>query len=136
METRSIQSGNRCNAANLVQSVPLCSPTFFNDKQGLKKDRTGPNKVNVDCSFHMAVSSIVSNPSENVNRQTTSFTTTPTSYIKQPGSDKSIDNKQNIEISDLNGFRQRLLETGILERTSKLISSTRRQGSLSNYNSS
>ena len=32
METRSIQLGTRCNAANLVQSVPLCFPTFFNDK--------------------------------------------------------------------------------------------------------
>ena len=29
METRSIQSENRCNAENLLQSVPLCFPTFF-----------------------------------------------------------------------------------------------------------
>ena len=107
METRSIQSGSRCIAANLVQSVPSCSPTFFNDRQGLKKDSPGLSKANVHCSFHMAVLSMVSNPSENVNRETTSFTTPPTSSIKPPGSDKSIDNKQNIEISDLNGFRKK-----------------------------
>ena len=32
METRSIQSGKGRKAANLIQSVPLCFPTFFNDK--------------------------------------------------------------------------------------------------------
>ena len=44
METRSLQSGNGCNAVNLVQSVRLCFPTFFNDKQGLKRDSPGPSK--------------------------------------------------------------------------------------------
>ena len=132
METRSIQSGNGCDAADLVQSVPLCFPTFFNDKQGLKKDSPGPS---VDCSPHMAVSSMVPNPSENVNRETTSFATPPTSSIKAPGSDTSINNKQNIKISRLDGSRKMLLATGISERASKLISSTRRQGSLSNCNS-
>ena len=83
----------------------------------------------------MAISSRVPNPSENVNSETTSFTKPPTSSIKPPGSDTSIDNKQNIKISGLDSFRQRLHATGISERASKLISSTRRQGSLSNYNS-
>ena len=83
----------------------------------------------------MTVSSMVPNPSENVNRETTSFATPPTSSIKAPGSDTSINNKQNIKIYRLDGSRKRLLTTGISERASKLISSTRRQGSLSNYNS-
>ena len=64
------------------------------------------------------------------------FATPPASSIKPPGSDTSINNKQNIKISGLVGFRQRLLATEISGRASKLISSTRRQGSLSNYNSS
>ena len=136
METRSIQSGNGCNTASLLESVPLCFPTFFNDKQGLKKDSPGPSEKNVDCSSHMAVSSMVPNPSENVNRETTSFAAPSTSSSKRPGSDTFINNKQNIKINGLDGFRQRLLATGISERASKLISSTRRQGSLSNYNSS
>ena len=109
METRSIQSGNGCNAANLVQSVPLCFPTFFNDKQALKKDSPGSSKKNVDCSSRMAVSSMVPNPSENINREITSFVTPPTSSVKPPGSDTSINNKQNITISSLDGFWQRLL---------------------------
>ena len=37
---------------------------------------------------------MVRNPSENVNRETTSFTTPPTSSIKPPGSDSSINNKK------------------------------------------
>ena len=37
METRSIQSGNICNAANLVQSVPLCFPPFSMINKVLKR---------------------------------------------------------------------------------------------------
>ena len=136
METRSIQSGNGCNTASLLESVPLCFPTFFNDKQGLKKDSPGSSEKNVDCSSHMTVSCMVPKPSENVNRETTYSVTPPTFSIKAPGPDTSINNKQSITISCLDGFRQRLLAAGISERIFRLISSTRRQGSLSNYNSS
>ena len=66
------------------------SPAFFNNKQGFKKDTPGPNEKNVDCRSHMAVTSMVPNPSENVNRETTSFATPPTSSIKPPDSDTSI----------------------------------------------
>ena len=83
----------------------LCFPTFFNDKQGFKKDNPGPSEKNVDCSSHMAVSATVTNPSENVNRGTTSFATPCTSSIKRPGSDTSVNNKQNIKISGLDGLR-------------------------------
>ena len=88
-----MQSGNGCNGANLVQSVPLCFPTFFNDIQGLKKDNPGPNENNVDCSSHMVVLSMVPNPSENVDREITSFATLSTSSIKRPGSDTSVNKR-------------------------------------------
>ena len=65
------------------QAVPLCFPNFFSDKQGLKKDSPGPSEKNVDCSSHMAVSGITPNPSENVNREATSFATPSTSSINQ-----------------------------------------------------
>ena len=92
-----------------------------------------PSENNADCSSHMAVSGMAPNLSENVNKETISFATPPTSSIKPPGSDASINNKQNIKISGLDGFRQRLLAKVISQRVSKLISNTRRQGSLSNY---
>ena len=134
METRSIRSGNGCNA-NLVQSVPSCFPTFSNDKQGLKKDSPGPSAKNIDCRSHIAVSRMVPNPSENVNRETTSFTTPPTSSIKPPGLDTSINNKQNIKIGRFGQFQAKGACNSIFrERGSKIVSSTRRQGSLSNYN--
>ena len=127
METRSILSGNGCNAADLVLSVPLCFLNFLNDNEGLKKDIPRPSKKNVDCSSQMAVSGTVPNFSENVNTETFSFATPPTSSIKPPGSDTSINNKQIINISSLDGFRQRLLAGGISEMCFKLISSIRRQ---------
>ena len=129
MENGSIQSGNGCNATNFVQSVPLCFPNIFNNKQVFKKDSVGPSKKDVDCGCHMAVSFMVPNPFENVNRETTSFTTPPTSSIEPPGI-KNIDKEQSIRISCMYGFRQRLLETGISERASKLSSSSGRHGGL------
>ena len=122
----------QCSKSNPISTLMFFH--LFNDKQGFTKDSPGPSKKNVDCSYRMKVSSMVPNPFENVNRETTSFTTPPTSSIKPPGSDTSINNKQNIKINGLDGFRRRLLETRISETASKLISSTRRKGSLSSYN--
>ena len=45
-------------------------------------DSQGPGKKNADCSSHMTVSSMVPNPCEDVNRETTSFTTPPRSSIE------------------------------------------------------
>ena len=61
----------------------------------------------------MTVSGTVPNISESVNRETTSFTTPPTFSVEPPGSDAYINNKQNIKISSLEGFRQRLLDTEV-----------------------
>ena len=49
MESGFIQSNHGCNPINLVQSVPLCFPNFFNDKQDLKKNSSGPSKKSVGC---------------------------------------------------------------------------------------
>ena len=62
---------------------------------------------------------MVPNSSENVSKETTSFTTPPTSSIETPGSDTSINNEQNIKISGLNGFRPTLLEALILKHTQR-----------------
>ena len=79
---------------------------------------------------------MVPNPSENVITETTSFATPSTSSIQPAGSDTSINSTQKIRISGLDGFGQMLLATESSERASKPNSSTRRQRSLSNYNSS
>ena len=44
----------------------------------------------------MPVSSMVPNPSENVDRETTSFATPPTSSIKIPGPDISINKNETL----------------------------------------
>lgn len=90
----------------------------------------------VDCGSQTAVSNIVPKSSENVNKETISFTTPPTSSVEPPGLDTSINNEQIIKISGLDGVRPRLLEALISDRASNFISSTKRQGSSSNYNSS
>ena len=91
-----VKIGSCTMGSRLLQNFFHAPQTWrHNDKQGLKKDSPGPNENNVDCSSHMAVSGMVPNPSENVNRETTSFATPPTSSIKPPGSDTSINNKQN-----------------------------------------
>ena len=125
METRSIQSGNKCNAANLVQSVPHAFPPFSMINKVLRKIAQDQVKRVLIVAPTWQSQVLVPNPSENVNRKTTSFTTPPTSSIKPPCSDTSINNKQNIKISGLDSFRQRLLATGISEGTSKLFSNTR-----------
>ena len=67
--------------------------TFFNNKQGLKKDSPRQGEKNVNCSSRKTVSGMVPNPSENVNREISSFTSPTTTSIKPPSSDTFINNK-------------------------------------------
>ena len=60
MEIRFIQSGSGCNKATDPVST-IYFPTFFNDKQGLKKNSLGTNENSVDCSYYMAILSMVPN---------------------------------------------------------------------------
>ena len=80
----------QCNKFGPISTFMLS--TFFNDKQGFKKNSAGPSKKSVDCSSQIAVPSMIPNPSENVNRETTSFTTPPTSSIEPLGSNTPIKN--------------------------------------------
>ena len=90
-------------------------------KKRFKKDSSGPSNKNFHCSSHMTVSSLAPNLSENVSKETTCYTTSPTSSIEPPGSDTSINKEQNITITGLDGFRQKLLEAGISDSVSKLF---------------
>ena len=74
-------------------------PRFTMINKVLRKIAQGQVKRMFNCTFHMAVSSMVLNPSENFNRETTSFATPPTSSIKPSGSDTSINNKQTLRLA-------------------------------------
>ena len=112
---------------------------FFNEKEGLKKDISGPSEKNVDCSSphgslkygtQTLLRTAIGKPHHPhllLNKHTSKYT-----KIHPLITSKTL----NINISGLHGFRQRLLVTGISGGTSQLISSTRRQGSLSHCNPS
>ena len=112
-------------------SLPLCFPNSFNVKQDLKKDSPGPSKKNADCSSHMAISIMVPNPSENVNRETTYFITPPHLLLNHEAQTHPLITSKTLRLAAWT-----VSGKGYSERASKLFSSSRRQGSLSNYSSS
>ena len=102
----------RWSATNLLQSVPLFIPTFFNNKEGYKNDSGGPSTKNLDRGSLMPTSSVVPNHSENVIREICSYTTPYTS---------SVEPKKNYNRSCLYSFTFKVLGEGISQWSSKYV---------------
>ena len=84
----------------------------------------------------MAISNLVPDSIKYVNRETKTFTTVPASAHESTKTVAPTSNKQNRNISGVDSFREKLFTGGLSETTYQLISSMRRSGSKSNYNSS
>ena len=136
METRPLQLEDRCYATELGSSVSICIPTLFSHKQGLKQNTRGQSTFNVTNNTNMAHTSVVPRASSNVSGETFIAATNEKTFNKSPRRRASIDKKPNLAISGVEGFRKGLAKKGLSDTASKLISNSRRDGSISNYDSS
>ena len=134
METRPFQSGDRCPAADLGQSILLCISPILLYSTSLEESDLRPNRQTVACHTNWAVSNLVSPSTRNVYNSST--TTSKEHKLNKPirGSSPSIC-KQNIRTSGVNHIRERLLKKEVSETAAQLITSTRWKSSQSNYNS-
>ena len=132
METRFGEHCNRRFITKLVQSLPLCIPTILSNWESPCKAKERESKAIVGNS-NMANTNMVFYVDRNVSSQshpvTTKFAFRPKAKCPSTG------RKQNITISGLGGFRDRLATEGISDRASKLITNSRREGSISSYES-
>ena len=108
---------------------------FINDQQSFKQGKTGRGRQNATCGTHLAISNLVSDSVKYVNRETNTFTTVTASAHEATKTVAPTFDKQNLRISGVDSLREKSFTGGLSETVSQLISSMRRPGSISNYNS-
>ena len=136
LETRSSQSGNKCNVTNLVSETSICFPSLLNDNECPTQSAKGQcGEINFDNSI-LAKSALVPISPPIVNKKTSSLISEEKPFDKSKGGIAPYVREPNINSSGMGGYRQKLSKEGISERAANLIAKARRPGSLSNYESS
>ena len=133
MEGRSKQFCNRCNAAGLEQNVSFRIPTLQSDRSGDKQGYSGKCGSNDTSDTHMVDSTLLHSPIKNVHTTSIAFTSPPKPITKSPGRKVSSCEKQVPKVSGVQNYRRSFEIEGISSSAAKLISISRRPGSIAGY---
>ena len=134
LEARSGKSGNQCHVSTIGKNVPICLSPFQPKTQGIikGKERRDHNDIG---STNMAIISMVFSSSEHVYPQSIFITISERPTFGPIRKNSSFSSKPNSKTSDLVGFRKSLASKGISDKAAKLISDSRRESSISSYES-
>ena len=135
MEARSKQQSNRCNVIVLEQNVPICFPPFQSDKSNFQKGPSRKIRTNDTCYTNMANTTSVCSSVRDVNAMPTTVETIARSTIRSSRKQTPFSSKQETNINGLEGYKKSLEMEGISSNVAKLISQSRRPGSIASYKS-
>ena len=134
LATRPSKSSNRCISTGLEIPISVCFSTILNDRKGIKESSKRPDQHD-HCYTCLAEPVMVSNPVENDYQKSNSLTKSSKILAPSRRENSSSNTKLITETGDMASIRQSLSSKGISERAINLISSDRRIGSQSNYES-
>ena len=134
LEARSGRSGNECHVSTMGKNVAICLSFIHPKTSGIAeaKERRNHNDIG---GTNMAITSIVFSSSEYVYPKPTFIATSerPTSgHIRK---NSSFGSKRNFKTGSLVGFCKSLASKGISGKAAKLISDSRRENTISSYES-
>ena len=135
LETRPIVQSSRCNATTVGSSLPLCIPSIFTHREGSRKSIEGTG-TNVNNNTGLADSTMVHQSSRNVSKKPSIITSLLGSVERPKRKHASVSPKQLLETSGMDGLRKKMATEGLSKRAADLITSSRRPGTISNYESS
>ena len=136
METRSVQSGIRCNATKMATtSTPVCIPAFRFDKSNSKKGEARADKYFDSSCTNMANSVMVPSIVKSVETKSNSSSNEAQSSKRPIRPTPPLVEKSNSPAGCLDNFRKNLLSTGISTQAASLIIAARRSGTNTNYTS-
>ena len=136
LETRSLKSSNRCITTTMEESrSPICFSTIFADRQSSSKSYQGEGYDDINHP-KLASTTLVQSNSRYVCSATPTSASASGPSVKSAGPNTSFGSEQNFKIGGLESHWKSLATEGISERASKLITSARRPGTASNYESS
>ena len=136
IETRSTQQRGGCDATKLVSSTrafPIRSPPFLLDSKSFTQNRTVASSRNDTCSASLANTTLVPEASTIIVSQSNNYILHATFTAKCRKGSSTISGKQNIKVTVFESFKESLIDWGLLESTTSLISSAKRPSSNSNY---
>ena len=113
----------------------LCIPSIQSNYQGIKQSIAGEGDRNVGSNTHLANTAMVSTVVGNIHSTSLTPTNKKESVKKSSGGKSPTYKKQVSESGGLESFRSQLQMSGISGEAAKLISHSRRPGSISNYES-
>ena len=136
LEAGSSESGHRCFSTAVEKPrFSLCFPTFLSDRKSSFEGLGGKGNNDID-NPKLAGSTVVQSNTGHVHSGATT-TSSESKFISQtPGASTSLGSKQNPEVTGMESIRKTLVAEGISERAAGLITSARRCGTTSNYQSS
>ena len=134
LETGPIQKGERC--ISKVMEIPkgICFSIFQPNWKSVKESSNGPGPA-LTGNSNLAKSVLVSPSSSDVSRQTNFYSTSKGSFNGSKDGKASINRERKIKTSGLDNFREKLFAEGILKNAAELITSAKRQGSITHYKS-
>ena len=116
----------QCNSAG-TKCFHMISP-FQSDKSNSEKGPSRKRRANDNSYTNIANTTLVSSSVRNVNAVSTAVDTTSRSTVRSSRKQTSFSSKQ--ETSGLEGYRKSLEMKGISSNAPKLISQSRRPGSI------
>jgi len=134
VESRSQEPRHRFFSTVLGRDKRLCFSPIFTNKQDIVKGQEGQvfSHNNNTC---LANSTLVHNPSEYVNSKSNFITSESTTPYEPSRPNSSISSETTTKISGLDHIRESLSTTGLSKGAVELISGSRREGTISNYES-
>ena len=135
IEARSKQHSNRSNATVLEQNFSICFPPFQSGKSNSEKGASRKGRVNDNTYTNMANTTLVYTSVRDVNTVPTAVGTIARSTVRSSRKQIPFSSKQETNISGLKSYRKSLEMEGILSNAVKLISQSKRPGSIISYKS-
>ena len=127
LKTRSKMFGSRCITTKVVLQTSLYLPPICINTQGAKKNRVRGSSFFDTDNTNLAESNMVPRVTSFVNEKSSTLALTTKSFSKPLRRTLSTCSKPKIAISNMDHYRQCLVEEGLSERTSELIILSRRK---------
>ena len=133
IEARSKQFCNKRNAAGLEQNVSFSIRILQLDRLGDKQGSPGKCRRNDTSDNQNADKTLVHSPTKNVHTTSIAFSCPTKRITKSPGKKTFSCENQVPKVSSVENYRKTLKMEGISSNSAKLISMSRRPGSIAGY---
>ena len=124
---------SRCLPASVVKRFPICLPPFLSHLKGTESSRKPESRQNVNDHSPLAFTPMVSSDTVNDDRMSNAVIALTYNANRPAGKSSSVNKKFISGSSGLGSIRDSLETEGVSEKARDLITQSRREGTIKNY---